>query len=357
MCLDLEGMYDGENDGPFTQEKDAEQQDADIVWSLDMIGTLGVFPRNLATSSPVVYGDNVYAVTGNGVDKLGETIPAPDAPSFICVNKKTGEVVWKDNSPGKNVMDGQWGSPAVGEVNGKVQVYFPGGDGWLYAFDAASGDLIWKFDLNPKDSTYGKLGKGTRNLIIATPVFIENSVLLASGRDPDSGEGVSYLYRIDATKSGDVSPELDANEDHVGEPNPNSAAIWHYGGVDTDGSINGEPESDIFKRTISTVAVHNDLVYAADLAGFLHCVDFQSGKRYWRADMLAGIWGSPMVADGKVFLGDEDGDLAIFAEGKELNEDQVVEKTFRASLLCTVTIANGVMFIAEPSRLYAIATE
>ena len=54
MCLDTEGFYDKENDGPYTTEVDTEELDADIVWSLDMIEKMGVFPHNLATSSPVV---------------------------------------------------------------------------------------------------------------------------------------------------------------------------------------------------------------------------------------------------------------------------------------------------------------
>ncbi|MCH6588042.1 MAG: choline-sulfatase, partial [Proteobacteria bacterium] len=85
MCLDLNGFYDGENDGPYKEETDKEMQDADIVWRLDMIEDLGVFPHNLATSSPVVYGDYVYLVTSNGVDEAHLTIPVPEAPSFIAV--------------------------------------------------------------------------------------------------------------------------------------------------------------------------------------------------------------------------------------------------------------------------------
>jgi hypothetical protein len=68
---------------------------------------LGVFPHNLAACSPLVVGELVFVVTGNGVDQGHVKIPAPDAPSFIAVNKKTGAVVWKDNSPGRNIMHGQ----------------------------------------------------------------------------------------------------------------------------------------------------------------------------------------------------------------------------------------------------------
>ena len=85
-------------------------------------------------------------------------MPHVDAPSFICLRKKTGEVLWTDNSPGLNILHGQWSSPAYGVLGGVPQVIFGGGDGWLYGF-AAEGEngkskLLWKFDCNPKDSKY-----------------------------------------------------------------------------------------------------------------------------------------------------------------------------------------------------------
>ena len=36
--------------------------------------------------------------------------------------------------------------------------------------------------------------------------------------------------------------------------------------------------------------------------------------------MLAPVWGSPLVADGKVYLGDEDGDVAVLKAGPELKK-------------------------------------
>ena len=355
QCIDLEGFYDGENDGPYKDEVDTEKEDADIIWSLDMMDELGVFPHNLATSSPVLYGDKIFITTSNGVDEAHLEIPSPRAPSFLAVNKNTGKVVWEDNSPEDRILHGQWSSPAVGVVNGKAQVYMPGGDGWLYAFDAESNDeeakLLWKFDLNPKDSVWELGGAGTRNAIIATPVFSENSVVLAVGQDPEHAEGVGHIYRIDATKSGDISPMIEDGNGGYKE-NSNSGEIWHFGGIDKDGSITGEEEGLIFRRTLSTVSIYDGLVYAADLSGFVHCLDFKDGKRYWEHDTLSGIWGSTLVADGKVFIGDEDGELSILKTGKKLEE--IDEKVFNSSVYSTPTIANGVLYVSDRARLYAI---
>ncbi|MEM7456775.1 MAG: PQQ-binding-like beta-propeller repeat protein [Planctomycetota bacterium] len=346
MCLDTEGFYDDENDG-WDEEELSDKKDADIIWNLDMIEELGVFPHNLATSSPVVYGDYVYLLTSNGVDEAHLRVPSPRAPCFLMVNKNTGEVIAENNEPFDTILHGQWGSPAIGVVNGKAQVYFPGGDGVLYALDAETFDEVWRFDLNPKETKWKLGGAGTRNAIIATPVFVDNSVLLSVGQDPEHGEGVGHLWRVDATKTGDISPELG----DIGEPgteNPNSGVIWHYGGVNEEGE-------EIFRRTMSTVAISDNRVYAADLSGFIHCIDFETGERFWEYDMMSGVWGSPMVVDGKVFIGNEDGKLTVF---KDTAEDGVKLAEFPtmnySSIYSTPSFAGGVMYLSDRSTLYAV---
>ncbi len=358
QCLDLQGFHDGENDGPYKDEADTEKLDADIIWSLDMLDDLGVFPHNLATSSPVIYKDKIFITTSNGVDEAHLEIPSPRAPSFLAVNKNTGKVVWEDNSPEDRILHGQWSSPAVGVVNGKGQVYMPGGDGWLYAFDAESNDeeakLLWKFDLNPKDSVWELGGAGTRNAIISTPVFYENSVVLAVGQDPEHAEGVGHIYRMDATKTGDISAQIDDGSGGF-KDNPNSGQIWHFGGIDTTGEVTGEKDGLIFRRTLSTVSIDKGFVYAADLSGFVHCLDFKTGKRFWEHDTFSGIWGSTLVVDGKIFIGDEDGEMTILKTGKK--EVKMGEKIFNSSVYSTPTIANGILYVTDRSRLYAFETK
>lgn len=348
MCLDAKGFTDGKNDGKYQDEVDSEANDADIIWSLDMIDQLGVFPHNLATSSPVIHENLVYILTSNGVDEAHLQVPSPRAPCFLAVDIQTGEVVWEHNQPFDGILHGQWGSPAIGVVDGRALVFMPGGDGWLYAHDAKTGDEVWKFDLNPKDSIWELGGAGTRNAIVATPVFIDNSVILAVGQDPEHGEGVGHLWRIDASKTGDVSAQL-GDRETAGEPNPNSAVIWHYGGVEQGAD---EPT---FRRTMSTVAVTDGMVFAADLSGFLHCISLKSGQRHWEHDLLSGVWGSPLVADGKVFLGNEDGTLTVFKAAKEKAEVLAEKSTVNySSIYSTPTFANGNMYLTDRTRLYAV---
>ena len=321
VCLDTEGFLDKENDGPFTDEEDKAEIDGDVIWKLDMVEELGVFPHNLATSSPLVVGDLVFICTSNGVDESHINIPVPLAPSFIAVNRHTGEVVWEDDSPAENIVHGQWSSPAYGVVNGKPQVIFPGGDGYLYAFEPETGKKIWWFDCNPKGSEW-KGGRGTKNNLIATPVVYDNKVFIAVGQDPEHGEGAGHLWAIDATKEGDVT---------------DSAVVWHYD----------------FRRTISTVAIQNGLLFAANLTGFLHCIDLETGKNYWEHDLLAAVWGSPYLVDGKLYIGDEDGDVTVLAASKE--KKVIAEMNMGNSAYGTAVAANGVLYIMTRSDLYSIA--
>ena len=113
------------NDGPFTEETETSEIDADVIWSYDMMDELDVFPHNLATCSPLAVGDLLILETSNGVDEGHIHIPSPDAPSFIALNKHTGELVWEDASPGENILHGQWANPAYGRYQRCPAGYHP----------------------------------------------------------------------------------------------------------------------------------------------------------------------------------------------------------------------------------------
>ena len=325
VCIDTEGFRDGENDGPFTDETDTTEIDGDIIWKYDMMEELDVFPHNLATCSPVGAGDLLFVITANGVDEGHIHIPSPFAPSFIAVNKNTGELVWESDLPGENILHGQWSNPAYAEINGVPQVILPGGDGWVYSLEPETGKLIWKFDCNPKDSVWELGGRGTRNAIISTPVIYNDRVYVGVGQDPEHGEGIGHLWAIDATGSGDVTTTAD---------------VWHFG-------------DENYNRTISTVAIHDGLLYAADLSGFFYCLNAETGEHYWTYDTYAAIWGSPFVADGKVYIGDEDGDVSVFSTGKQM---ELIYEVNMGSAVYTTPVANDkVLYIVSRNTLFAIA--
>ena len=318
VCLDTEGFRDGENDGPFQDEEFTGEKDGDIIWKFDMMEEVGSFPHNLANSSPVAFGGLIYLSTSNGQDASHVNIPSPRAPSIIALNKHTGKLVWEDNSVGDRILHGQWSTPAVGNVAGVDQVVMGQGDGWVRGYEVLTGTKLWEFDTNPKDSVWPK----TRNSIISTPVIYDNRVYLANGQDPEHGEGVGHLYCIDATKRGDITE---------------TGRVWHY---------------EKIRRSISTAAIRDGLIYYPDFSGFLHCLDARTGEPYWVHDTLAAVWGSPLVADGKLYLGDEDGDVIVLRPGKELKV--LAEINLGSSVYSTAVPANGALFIASRSQLFAL---
>lgn len=348
MCLDTEGLANG-NDGPFQDEAQyvvgpgkpkatLGPKDADIIWKFDMMDELGVFPHNASNCSLLPLGDILFACTSNGQDWTHQNVPAPLAPSFIALNKKTGELVGEDRERiGTRLFHGQWSSPSAGVINGKTLVFFGGGDGILYAFDPvpvkeADGNylkVVWKYDCNPPEYKM-KDGKPIKypdaegpSEINATPVFYKNRVYVAIGQDPEHGEGVGRLVCVDAAGTGDVTK---------------TATIWDYRGI---------------HRSISTVSIDptTGLLFIGDFSGIVHCLDAETGKVFWTHDMKAHMWGSTLVGDGKVYVGDEDGDVVIMTATRE--KKILCETNLGAPVYSTPVVANGVLYIASQSHLFA----
>ncbi|MBE0541273.1 MAG: PQQ-binding-like beta-propeller repeat protein [Verrucomicrobia bacterium] len=360
MCLDVNGMANG-NDGPFKDEakyvvKDVVldrgrpterpappvepgEFDADIIWVYDMMDDLGVFPHNASNCSVLIVDDIVYTCTSNGQDWTHTNIPAPNAPSFVAVNKHTGEFMGEDDAKiGPHILHGQWGSPTLAVVNGRKLIVFGGGDGWCYAFDAIPVETddgpflktVWKYDANPPEYKHDKDGKAIKypaaegvSEINATPVFWKNRIYIATGQDPEHGEGVGHLVCIDATKTGDVTK---------------TATIWSYKGI---------------HRSISTVSLDPEtgLLFVGDFSGFIHCLDAETGKLHWTHDMKAHMWGSTFVADGKLYVGDEDGDLVVLAASKE--KRLISETNLGAPIYGTPVVANGSVYIQSNTHLFS----
>lgn len=352
VCLDVEGMANG-NDGPFKDEAkylggtgkppiEPGEKDADIIWRYDMMDELGVFPHNASNCSVITFGDKVFTCTSNGQDWTHVNIPSPLSPSFIVLDKTTGEFLAEDDAKiGTNIKHGQWTSPSLGKVNGKEQVYFGGGDGFLYAFDTTpvkEGDSsfikkVWWFDAVPEEYKKDKSGKPIKypapegpSEINATPVFYKNRVYVPIGQDPEHGEGVGRLVCVDATKTGDITK---------------TGLIWDFKEI---------------HRSISTVSIDptNGLLFVADFSGFVFCLDAETGKKYWEYDTKAHIWGSTLVGDGKVYFGDEDGDVTVMASSKE--KKILSEVNMGAPVYSTAIVANGTMYIGTQTHLFAIAT-
>jgi outer membrane protein assembly factor BamB len=400
-CLGLEGFRAIKHDGStkpsllrllhqrnVVLEKDPvaiweTEKEAEVIWVLDMMRQLGTKQHNQCRSSMTAAGDVLFVNTSNGVDMAHVKLPAPDAPTLIAVDKNNGAVLWTDNTPGANVLHGQWSSPSYAVIGGQPQVIFGAGDGWLYSFDAhgdgnGKSKLLWKFDGNPKTASYLIADRSKRNHFLGTPVVYKGRVYIGLGEDPEHGEGAGHLWCVDATGRGDVSPELVFNQAHPDQPispkriqacvaadgdftrpNPNSAAVWHYEGEDLNG--NGKLEfEETMHRTIGSVVIKDDLLVIVDFSGLVHCLDAASGKCHWTYDMLSACWTSPLIVDGKIYVGNEDGQVLIFKLAPKM---EIVSKAadgtpggieMESSIYTSPIVANGVLFISTKEHLFAI---
>jgi len=348
VCLDVNGMANG-NDGEFQDEGQyfvgpgkppvkPTETDADIIWRFDM-SELGVFPHNITSSSALIFDDRIYVSTSNGVDWSHKNIANERAPALIALDKKTGELVGEEISGiSSRTLHCNWSSPAAGIINGKKMIFFGAGDGFLYGYDAkpkVDDDLpylneLFRYDLNKPSFRVDENGKPRAyasykgpSECIATAVVYNNRVYIGIGQDPEHGDGVGLFSCVDPTKTGDITK---------------TGKIW---------------EADI-DRTISTASIADGLVYVADYTGRLFCLDADTGKQYWMHDTQGHIWASTLVADGKVYLGNEDGYLLIMQAGKEKKLLNEIE--FHAPIYSSAVAANGVLYVATQSHLYAIET-
>jgi outer membrane protein assembly factor BamB len=89
----------------------------------------------------------------------------------------------------------------------------------------------------------------------------------------------------------------------------------------------------------------------------VHCLDAETGKVNWVYDMKAHMWGSTFLADGKVYVGDEDGDFVILPAKKNFDpkkEKPIFEVNMGAPVLSTPVTANGVLYVMSQTHLYAV---
>ena len=350
LCLDPRGLANG-NDGPFKDEarhhtpEDAEEiipadeTDADIIWIFDMPSGAGIYTHDGAHSSILVDGDLLYLNTGTGVDNTHRKIRTPGAPSLIVLNKKTGRLVARERENiAPTIFHCTWSSPSMGMVNGRKVVFFAGGNGIVYAFEAlndapptgavATLRKVWEFDPDPgapKENVHrftSNRREGPSN-IYSMPVFADGRLYFSGGGDLWWGKNEAWVKCIKAEGTGDITP---------------SAEIWTH---------------PLEKHAMSTPAVIGDLVFVADNGRFLYCLDRKSGSLHWKHELRGEMWASPYVADGKVYLGSRRGDFCIFEASREKKLLAKVE--LGAPISATATAANGTLFVGTMSTLYAVS--
>ncbi|MCA9426713.1 MAG: PQQ-binding-like beta-propeller repeat protein, partial [Candidatus Omnitrophica bacterium] len=310
------------------------------LWVTDLIGELGVHPHDAPFGSILLLGDYLYLCTSNGVDASHKFMPAPEAPSLAVLEKATGRIVAVDGeNMGPRTVHCTWSSPSYANVEGRDLIFFGGGDGVVYAFEPFSpnqkdsGEIallkrVWRFDCDPtapKENVHDYKGNKVTSPsnIYGMPVFASDQVFIAAGGDLWHGKNEAWLKCIDASQTGTITK---------------SGEVWSY---------------PLERHVMSTPAVSGDLVFIGDCGRHVHCVDRKTGEGLWKHYAEAEIWGSPMVVDGKVFIGTKKGDLWVFAAQPE--KEILGQIDMKAPIQGTPTAANQTLYVATMNRLYAIS--
>ena len=348
VCLDLQGLANG-NDGPYMDEgahmvqpgetpMDVTDRDADILWLFDMPSQAGIHPHDSPHSSILIHGRYLYLNTGNGVDLTHVKIRKPDAPSLIVLDKHTGRLVAQDDERiGPRVFHCTWSSPALGHVGGRPLIFFCGGDGVVYAFEALPEDLddskvhtlqcVWRFDCDPaapKEDVhrYVRNRQESPSNIMGMPVFYRDRVYVTGGGDFWWGKREAWVKCIDATLTGDIT---------------DSGELW------------SRPLSN---HSCATPAIHNGLVFVGDLGRKVYCFDADTGELYWSHSMRGDVWSSILVADDKVYVGSHGRDFCVFAASQEKHLISSIQ--LESPMSTTPTAANGVLYFNTLTHLYAV---
>jgi outer membrane protein assembly factor BamB len=299
ICLDISPLKNGA--GEFRVE-----------WKVDMCKEFGVVPCGVMIGSHASHcsiaswNDLIYVNTTNGRGYQG--MAAPEAPSLVCFQKSDGKVRWKDNSPGDGVLEVQHGSPLVLEVGGSAIVVMGQGDGRVRGFEAATGKVLWAFDINPKTSDR-RLFEADLSNMTSIPVFHDGLVYFSAGRHPEFGGGRGRLCCLDPKKRGDVSSEVMQSDGTV-VANPNSAVVWEYRGDDA-------PMESRMHRALGSVAIHDGLLIAADMTGYVHCFDAKSGELLWNHDLYSQVVASPLIVGRTIYVASDDDEMVLLELERE----------------------------------------
>lgn len=379
LCLDLHGLANG-NDGAFQNESlyyapqptnelnqgalasfhpdgalrpNAEATgatnrvilgplDADILWMFDLSSGAGIWSHDSAHSSILILGDQLYLNSGTGVDNTHKAIRRPEAPSLVVLDKRTGRYLAREREGiGPNIFHSTWAPPSLGVIRGETNIFFSAGNGVVYAFAPWSGSegearvspdgagtlrKRWEFVFDPtaprtEVHRYNQNKREGPSNFFGAPVFHEGRLYVAGGGDLWWGKNEAWVKCLDLAES---TPTL----------------RW---------------SQPLVRHTFSTAAVRDGLLYVTDCSQNLHALDVNSGAVVWTHELQGETWASPLVADGKVYVGTRRGWFHVLAAGRE--KKVLTELELKSPISATAVAANGRLYVTTMRTLYALSAK
>ena len=233
-----------------------------------------------------------------------------DIQFVVALDKNTGEIRWKkkrehigeDRLTGKSNVPMSYTTPLLTEINGTIQLLSSGADS-IVSYNPRNGEEYWWFRYD-----------GYSN--VPRPVVGKGLVFISSGYDRPE----FYAVKVDGT--GDVT------ESHLG---------WN---MKKAAPLNPSP-----------LLVGDELYLVSD-NGIATCLDAVSGTQHWQERIGGNFSASPTLADGKIYLLDEEGKTTVIAPGKKY--EVLATNTLEGRTLATPAMVDQAVFLRTDTHLYRI---
>jgi len=273
------------------------------LWTRDIQQEYGKFGLNWGyASSPLLHEDSLYVQVLHGMK-------TDDASYVMRIDKKNGKTLWKVDRPTNAIRESpdSYTTPALLRYAKTTEIVITGGD-CVTGHDPATGKELWRANgLNPDNSpTYR---------IVASPIIFD-SIIYAPTR-------VKPLLALKAGGRGDVT---------------SSHVLWS--------TVNG-PD-------VPTPVTDGKYFYVVNDRGIMFCLDAKTGVEvYAQQRIKPGTYsGSPVLADGKIYITNEDGLTTVVAAGPKF--EVLAENPLNDYVLSSPAISDGQIFIRTSQHLYAI---
>jgi outer membrane protein assembly factor BamB len=282
-----------------------------VLWERSLGEDFGLLTTHGGrTVSPIIDGDLVIV---SGVAFVwGDH--GRGAHRFMAFDKRTGQTMWI-SAPGGRPYDTTYAPFVIVNVNGTRLLIEGASDGFVHAIKAQTGEPVWKYEISKRGINSGVVTYG------------KNVIVTHSEENIDSTE-MGMIASVDASARGEIKKEQ---------------VKWsRYG----------------WMGGFSSPVIDGDRVYQVDNSANLGAFDLNTGQPRWRLTLGTVQKSSPVLADGKLYVGTESGKFFILrptATGCEiLDQKQLGTEQQPEVIIASVAISNGRVYLVSDSNLYAI---
>ena len=285
--------------------------DGKVLWERSLGEDFGLLTTHGGrTVSPIVDGDLVII---SGVTfQWGQH--GRGAHRFMAFDKKTGDTVWI-SAPGGRPYDTTYAAPIIVNINGTRLLIQGASDGVVHAIKPQTGEPVWKYEISKRGLNTGVVVHGT------------TAILTHSEENLDSNE-MGMMVAVDAGSKGEIKKEQ------------------------TKWTVYG------WQGGFSSPVIDGDRLYQVDNGANLAAFDVNSGKQLWLQNLGTIQKASPVLADGKLYVGTENGKFFILkptATGVEiLDQDQLGTAALPEAIIASAAVSNGRVYFVTDANVYAI---